>query len=159
MSADGRDCELPAGGGRHQTTVLRRHHEPVAALVHDPSLSEEADLLAAVSSATLLALENERLWAQVQAQLEEVTASRARIVEASQAERRRPVAVTVTSPRWPTGPDLRVEIADDGTGGAEPTPGSGLRSLADRVAALGGTFAIDSPRGGGTRVSVTLPCA
>ncbi len=55
VSADGRDCELPAGGGRHQTTVLRRHHEPVAALVHDPSLSEEADLLAAVSSATLLA--------------------------------------------------------------------------------------------------------
>ncbi len=64
VSADGRDCELPAGGGRHQTTVLRRHHEPVAALVHGPSLSEEADLLAAVSSATLLALENERLWAR-----------------------------------------------------------------------------------------------
>jgi signal transduction histidine kinase len=52
---------------------------------------------------------------------------------------------------------LRVEIADDGIGGALPGDGSGLSGLADRVAALGGRFELDSPSGGGTRLSVDLP--
>ena len=52
---------------------------------------------------------------------------------------------------------LYVEITDDGVGGAVPGAGSGLSGLADRVAALGGTFTLDSPSGGGTRVSVELP--
>jgi signal transduction histidine kinase len=51
-----------------------------------------------------------------------------------------------------------LEVADDGVGGAAPSAGSGLRGLADRVAALDGTLEIASPPGGGTRVSVQLPC-
>jgi len=52
---------------------------------------------------------------------------------------------------------LRVEVADDGAGGAEPERGSGLRGLADRVAALDGELEIDSPAGGGTRITATIP--
>jgi len=50
-----------------------------------------------------------------------------------------------------------VEIVDDGVGGADPAHGSGLRGLADRAEALGGAFRLDSPPGGGTRLSAELP--
>jgi signal transduction histidine kinase len=53
---------------------------------------------------------------------------------------------------------VRVEIADDGVGGADPAKGSGLRGLEDRVAALEGRLEIDSPPGGGTTVIATIPC-
>jgi signal transduction histidine kinase len=52
-----------------------------------------------------------------------------------------------------------VEIADDGVGGADPTRGSGLRGLVDRVEALDGTLRIASPSGGGTTVHATIPLA
>jgi signal transduction histidine kinase len=52
---------------------------------------------------------------------------------------------------------LRVTVSDDGTGGADPTRGSGLVGLRDRVEALGGTITLDSPRGAGTTVAVALP--
>jgi PAS domain S-box-containing protein len=51
---------------------------------------------------------------------------------------------------------LVVEVADDGRGGADAS-GSGLAGLADRVAALDGTLAVDSPPGGGTRLRAVLP--
>jgi PAS domain S-box-containing protein len=51
---------------------------------------------------------------------------------------------------------LHVEVGDDGIGGARPE-GGGLRGLADRIDALGGRLAIDSPRAGGTRITATLP--
>ena len=70
-------------------TVLERHGRKVAALVHDPALTENPALLDAVSSAAGLALENERLLAESRARLDEVRDSRARLVEASVAERRR----------------------------------------------------------------------
>lgn len=54
---------------------------------------------------------------------------------------------------------LRIEVHDDGHGGADPTRGTGLTGLADRVAALGGTIAIDSPSGGPTDLRVEIPCA
>jgi signal transduction histidine kinase len=53
---------------------------------------------------------------------------------------------------------LRLEIADDGVGGAD-LDGSGLRGLVDRVVAVGGTFDLTAPPGGGTRIKVTIPCA
>jgi signal transduction histidine kinase len=56
------------------------------------------------------------------------------------------------------GDRLTVEVSDDGRGGADPT-GSGLRGLADRVEALGGTLVVTSPRGDGTTVRAELPCA
>jgi len=52
---------------------------------------------------------------------------------------------------------LFLEIADDGVGGAVPGHGTGLRGLADRVETLGGTFSVDSPPGGGTRLVATIP--
>jgi len=53
---------------------------------------------------------------------------------------------------------LHVRIADDGLGGATVRRGSGLAGLADRVAAHGGTLAVVSPKGGGTRIEVAIPC-
>jgi PAS domain S-box-containing protein len=52
---------------------------------------------------------------------------------------------------------LRVEVADTGTGGADPSGGSGLRGLADRVEALGGRLEVHSPAGEGTLVRAQLP--
>jgi signal transduction histidine kinase len=54
---------------------------------------------------------------------------------------------------------LRLLVSDDGIGGAAETSGTGLPGMVDRVAAHGGTLAIESPRGAGTRVAVELPCA
>jgi signal transduction histidine kinase len=58
-----------------------------------------------------------------------------------------------------SGDVVDVVISDDGVGGAVPRPGHGLAGLAGRVAAAGGTLAVDSPAGGPTRIEVTLPCA
>ena len=52
---------------------------------------------------------------------------------------------------------LTVEVEDDGVGGADLSRGSGLRGLADRVAALDGTLSLDSPAGGGTRLLARIP--
>ena len=57
----------------------------------------------------------------------------------------------------PVAQGLLVEIVDDGTGGADPASGTGLRGLADRIDSLGGRLEIDSPPGAGTRVSTRLP--
>jgi signal transduction histidine kinase len=54
---------------------------------------------------------------------------------------------------------VHVEVRDDGGGGAGLDGGGGLRGLADRAGALDGRLAVDSPPGGGTRVSVEIPCA
>jgi signal transduction histidine kinase len=54
---------------------------------------------------------------------------------------------------------LSIHVHDDGQGGADPRRGTGLTGLADRVAALGGTLAIDSPSGGPTDLRVEIPCA
>jgi signal transduction histidine kinase len=51
----------------------------------------------------------------------------------------------------------RLEIRDDGVGGAEPAGGSGLVGLTDRVEAVGGTLVLESPAGGGTSLVVELP--
>lgn len=62
--------------------------------------------------------------------------------------------VTVTR----LGEILRVVIADDGMGGADPSRGSGLKGLAQRVRSVDGTFRMSSPVGGPTMMSVELPC-
>ena len=53
---------------------------------------------------------------------------------------------------------LLLEVEDDGRGGADPL-GSGLRGLADRVAAVGGHLDVANVPGSGTRVSAEMPCA
>jgi signal transduction histidine kinase len=52
---------------------------------------------------------------------------------------------------------LVVAVEDDGAGGANPYPGSGLSGLRDRVAALDGTLTVDSPPGAGTRIRAEIP--
>jgi signal transduction histidine kinase len=271
----GRAVELPGDGGPRAATIVEREGRRVAALVHDPSLREDPELVDAVCAAAGLALENERLQAELRARLDELRASRARIVEATDAERKRiernlhdatqqrlvsvsmalgladsklesdpkasreilqeardglsvalrelrdlsqgihpailterglapaldelvyrvpmPVDVVVSlDGRLPdrveaaayyvvaealtnvakyasaTGVSVTVgrrnglavvEVADDGVGGADPRRGSGLRGLADRVEALGGAFAVESPEGLGTILRADIPCA
>jgi signal transduction histidine kinase len=52
---------------------------------------------------------------------------------------------------------VTVEVTDDGVGGADAAQGSGLRGLADRVAALDGTLSLESPAGRGTRLRAEIP--
>ena len=66
-------------------------------------------------------------------------------------------AVTVTISSNRAGRRLHAAVTDDGVGGAEPSGGSGLIGLTDRVEAIGGTISIASPPRGGTALSVRLP--
>ncbi|HEX8346716.1 MAG TPA: histidine kinase [Actinoplanes sp.] len=85
--ADGKAADLPAEPAR--VTLIDHRNKPVAALVHDPALKEEPELLAAVSAVAAIALETGRLQAQLRANLDEVRGSRARVIEAGQRERQR----------------------------------------------------------------------
>jgi signal transduction histidine kinase len=274
VDAAGRPVELPAAGGDRAVTILRHDGDPVAAMLHDAALDDDPALVRAVAATARMTIQNERLQAEVRAQLEEVRASRARIVEFGDAERRRvernlhdgaqqrlvsislalgiarsqvgatseqemavalddaaaelrlalgelrelargihpvilseaglgpalvslaersPIPVTVADvppERLPSRVEetayyvasealanaakhahattvsisvrrlegeLLVEVDDDGVGGADPD-GSGLRGLADRVAALDGHLRVHSPDGKGTRITAELPC-
>jgi signal transduction histidine kinase len=275
VDGGGRPIVLPTDGDpQRAATRIDRSGRAVAVLVHDPALSERPDLLRSVAAAAGLALENERLQAQLRVQLEEVRASRARIVIAGDAERRRverdlhdgaqqrfvtlalaiqmararvegpaaelaamldrasielerglaelrelarglhpsiltedglaaaigalaersavPVATSIPDRRFEPAiesaayfvvaealtnvakyaPDasasvelgvegdvLRLVVRDNGPGGAEAYPGSGLQGLEDRVAAVGGRFAVESPIGKGTTITAELQCA
>jgi len=274
LHANGMPADGTVDGSLRAVTRLDQAGQPLAAILHDPALGEDPGLVTAVAAAVRLAVDNERLAAEVRAQLDEVRASRSRIVEASDAERRRvernlhdgaqqrlvalslalrsaraqlppdaepataatldraseqlatalaelrelakgihpailteaglgpalralarespvEVAVRLDLPDDLAGPvgvaayfvasesltnaakyaaashvdvtvgadarELRIEVSDDGIGGADPTAGSGLRGLNDRVAALGGRLDVRSPAGGGTRVVARLP--
>ncbi len=87
--ATGQPVALPPDGGERAVTTVERSGAPVAALIHDPGLREDPELLHAVGAAAGLALENERLQAELRAKLQELHASRARIVQAGDSERRR----------------------------------------------------------------------
>jgi signal transduction histidine kinase len=270
VDTEGHVLSLPDAGSGRSVTTVERDGQPVAALVHDPAVLEDPGLLEAVASAAQLAGSNARLQAEVQARVEELAASRRRILEARDQERRRlerrlhdgaesrlaelaatlrrsrrsasdeqtsdqiaraedqlvqtleelrrlahglhprvlseqglqgalaalagdlplPVDVRVTTDQMPprvavvayfvcaealtnvakhaaaarvavsvtTRDDqLRVEIADDGMGGADPARGSGLRGLADRVETFGGRLWVDSGPGRGTRLVAEIP--
>jgi signal transduction histidine kinase len=270
VDPDGQPIELPISSTVDRGVVRLEHDgELLAILTYDPAIeAEDPGRVEAVASMARLALENERLAAQVRAQLEEVRASRARIVEAGDAERRRierdlhdgaqqrlvalamrldqaregtagaaalidsttaelltaikevrdlahglhptiltesglaaavdalaertpfPVTASVTEDRFPTEVEaaayyviaegltniaryadatearvdvmafdgrLQVTVADNGRGGADPTAGSGLRGLADRLAAVGGEFKVASSPGAGTTLTARVP--
>ena len=53
---------------------------------------------------------------------------------------------------------LTVEVSDDGDGGADPSRGSGMAGIADRLGALAGTLEVESPPGAGTRLRAEIPC-
>jgi signal transduction histidine kinase len=89
VDVDGRPFELPRGVESRAVSVAERDGRRIAALVHDPALGDEPELVQSVCAAAALALENERLQAELKAHLGELRASRARIVEAADEERRR----------------------------------------------------------------------
>jgi signal transduction histidine kinase len=276
VHADGTTLALPAEGSGRTATLLERDGRPLAAIVHDEALLENDGLLDSVAAATRLVVENERLHAEVRAQLADVRASRARIVVAADAERRRlerdlhdgaqqrivsvcldlklaaaslgsdaepalrdrineaaeglqealaelrelargihpavlteeglgPALQSLTErARIPTklvyrvpgrlrptveatayfvasealanvakhaqasratievsheAGQLLLEVADDGVGGADPSRGSGLRGLLDRVGAVDGGLQVVTLPGQGTRVLAEIPCA
>jgi signal transduction histidine kinase len=82
----GRPVQLKDLEGR-AITLIDRRGEHVAALIYDPALEDEPELLESVQAAAGIALENGRLHAELRARLEELRGSRARIVEAAQNER------------------------------------------------------------------------
>jgi signal transduction histidine kinase len=89
VDAEGGRVDLPPDGAGQAVTLLERGGVVEAAIIHDAALLEEPGLVASVASAMRLAVENDRLTAEVESQLTEVRASRARIVAAGDAERRR----------------------------------------------------------------------
>jgi signal transduction histidine kinase len=205
---EGRDRWLDSRGRRasltrpgvgpqaYTATLVEREGRPLAALIHDPALDQ--GLVRAAAAAPGMAIENARLHAEVRARLEEVRASRQRIVEAGDRERRRvernlhdgaqqrlaalalslarlrergfdtrlpepveTVAYFVVSQSLANvakyarasgarvalsrcNGTLRVEIVDDGVGGADASRGSGLRGLEDRVSAVRGSFRVET---------------
>jgi signal transduction histidine kinase len=87
--SDGRPMRLPDRGSEQAVTLIERDGVPVAALLHHPALSDEPELLDAVSAGAGIALENGRLQAELKARLDELRGSRGRVIEAGQKERQR----------------------------------------------------------------------
>jgi signal transduction histidine kinase len=124
------------------------------AVLSDRGLHAALEALAARSPLPIdLELEDERLPEPVEAAayyvVSEALANVAKYAEASS------VAVSIARVNG----RALVEIADDGVGGADPTRGSGLRGLVDRVEALDGRLFVDSAPGSGTRIRAEIPCA
>ncbi len=89
VDAGGSPVRLPASGDERAATVVEREGEPIAALIHDPALAENNELVQSVCAAAALTLENARLQAELRAKLAELQASRARLVHATETERHR----------------------------------------------------------------------
>jgi signal transduction histidine kinase len=89
VDAAGHRVEVPDPGAGRAVTPVERDGHLVAALVHDPVLEEQHDHVDAVCSAASLALENERLDAELRARVEELRASRERMLRIGLEERRR----------------------------------------------------------------------
>jgi signal transduction histidine kinase len=89
VDADGQRMELPTPGSRWSVTEVEHEGRRIAAIVHDPTLLEDPDRVREAGAAAALALENERLDAELRAKVEEVRASRSRLVEVGWRQRRR----------------------------------------------------------------------
>jgi signal transduction histidine kinase len=87
--SDGRAVTLLGPNETRAITHIERDGSRVAALLHDPSLKEEPELLDSVAAALSISLENTHLHVELRARLEELRGSRARIVESAQQERQR----------------------------------------------------------------------
>jgi signal transduction histidine kinase len=89
VDAHGHTVVLPADGEERAVTVIERDGAPVAAIVHDPALLDDLELVRTAGAAAALALENERLAAEVRARYDDLRAASARLVAAGDAARRR----------------------------------------------------------------------
>jgi signal transduction histidine kinase len=85
----GRVLDLPDESSGRAVTILRQDDEPLGALVHDSSVLGDAELLDSLAAAARMAVGNARLQAEVRSQLDQIEASRRRIVEAADTQRRR----------------------------------------------------------------------
>ena len=120
VDAAGTQVELPEAGGARAVTRVDHDGEHVAALIHDPALTYEPELLEIVSAATYLALERKRLQDELESQVRELAGSRARLVEAGDAARpararpprRRPAAARLA--RSPAATEDRVATTPSG---------------------------------------------
>jgi signal transduction histidine kinase len=89
VDAGGRPVEVPAAGSSRAVSEIRLEDRRVAAIVHDPALLDDPELVRGVGAAAALALENARLDAELRAKVDELRASRRRLIEVTLAERRR----------------------------------------------------------------------
>jgi signal transduction histidine kinase len=89
VDAEGHTVELPEAGADRAVTEIERDGAPVAAIVHDPALLEDRELVRTAGAAAALGLENERLTAEVHARYDDLCAASARLVAAGDAARRR----------------------------------------------------------------------
>jgi signal transduction histidine kinase len=129
----GRPVQLPADADGRRVTLIDEGGTPVAALVHDPAALSDPALVTSVAAAASLAIANVRLQADVAAHVQDVAASRRRLVEAGDEERRR------LGEQLGEGPEAR--LAEVGTRLERLAAGAGgdvrdaLRRLSDDVAA------------------------
>jgi signal transduction histidine kinase len=89
VDATGAATTLPDGDPDRTVTFLGASDAPAAAVIHDPLLLDDPSVVRTMSAVIRLAVDNDRLSDDLRMQLDEVRASRARIVEAADAERRR----------------------------------------------------------------------
>jgi signal transduction histidine kinase len=89
VDAEGRPVELPGEETGRSVTEVDRDGRRIAAIVHDPTLLDDPERVREAGAAAALALENERLEAELRAKVEEVRASRSRLVEVGWRQRRR----------------------------------------------------------------------
>ena len=89
VDAGGHTVVLPEPGAGRAVTEIERDGAPVAAIVHDPALLDDRELVRTAGAAAALALENERLSAEVRARYDDLRAASARLVAAGDAARRR----------------------------------------------------------------------
>jgi signal transduction histidine kinase len=123
VDASGRTVELPAPGEGRAVTPIVAGDRRVALVIHDAAAIDAAQLRREIGAAARLAIENERLQAEVLAQLTDLRASRMRIVEAGDAERRRlerNLHDGAQQRLLAVAYDLRVALAAAGAGAAEP---------------------------------------
>jgi signal transduction histidine kinase len=125
----------------------------------EPPLLRERGLLGALDALAREAPQPVHIAAEMTAVLPRPLASAAYFIvaEALANVAKHSSARAVTVEIFERAGDLVVIVSDDGQGGANPH-GAGLRGLADRAHALGGTITVDSPDGGPTRIEARLPC-
>ena len=89
LDATGQQAAPPIDGPERAALTIENDGVPMLAIAYDPALRDDPGLVSAAVAAVRLSVENERLQAEVRAQLEAVSASRARLAEAQDTERRR----------------------------------------------------------------------
>ncbi len=145
------------------STELRAAIEELRELARglDPPLLREAGLRAAIEALA----ERMHIPVSLDLQLDERLARSVEttcyfvVAEALANVAKHADAKKVSVGLWKAGGALFVKVRDDGRGGADPAAGSGLRGLADRVAAIDGHLAISAAVEGGTLLEAQIPCA